>query len=182
MSEADWSNRFEQLLALNLIELDDEYYQDELYFKNPSGLNQIFIDLEERNLSNINKLQDVEQQLEVMEDRRVDIMWRLESEKNKQEESQSKVQKSLREAKGNLDNLQKNNSGAQVMERPTVTPNGSSKPGVSKPVDFNKLVDELHMGMCKIWQNLEAKKILKKEGDIVNKDPIDILTVSAASC
>jgi hypothetical protein len=46
-------------------------------------------------------------------------------------------------------------------------------------VDFDKLVDELHGGICKIWRKLEDNKIVKKEGgDVSNKDPVEILNVS----
>ena len=36
--------------------MQDAYYQDDLYFDDPDGLNQIFDDLEEQNLSYINKI------------------------------------------------------------------------------------------------------------------------------
>lgn len=39
MTDADWSIRFHQLLKLNLIEMPDNYYQDDLYFDDPDGLN-----------------------------------------------------------------------------------------------------------------------------------------------
>ena len=57
----------------------------------------------------------------------------------------------------------------------------NGKPPVAKPVDFDKLVDELHGGICNIWRKLENNKIIKKEGaDVANKDPVDILNVSRA--
>jgi len=65
--------------------MKDGFYQDEPYFKDPDGLNQIFDDLQEQNLSYINKIQEVEQQLEVVEYRRIKLSKRLELEKSKQE-------------------------------------------------------------------------------------------------
>jgi len=67
--------------------MKDQFYQDEPYFKDPDGLNQIFDDLQEQNLSYINKIQEVEQQLEVVEYRRIKLSKRLELEKSKQEQS-----------------------------------------------------------------------------------------------
>jgi len=67
--------------------MKDQFYQDEPYFKDPDGLNQIFDDLQEQNLSYINKIQEVEQQLEVVEYRRIKLSQRLELEKSKQEGS-----------------------------------------------------------------------------------------------
>jgi hypothetical protein len=166
------------MLKLDLIELDEAYYTDVLYFKDPDGLNQIFDDLEEKNLSNINKLQEVEQALEAMEEKRIEISTRLEGEKSKQEESQTKISKVIRDALTNLDNIQKNTTGTQVLEKPTIAP-ANGKPPVAKPVDFDKLVDELHGGICKIWRKLEDNKVIKKEGaEVQNKDPVDILNVT----
>jgi len=61
------------------------------------------------------------------------------------------------------------------MERPTVIPT-NGKLGPAKPVDFNKLVDELHVKICSVWRELENTKIINKEGgDVASKDPLDIL-------
>jgi hypothetical protein len=64
----------------------------------------------------------------------------------------------------------------KVLEKPSLAP-VSGKPPIAKPVDFSKLVDDLHGGICKIWRKLEDNKIIKKEGEISNKDPVDILNV-----
>jgi hypothetical protein len=56
MTEADWSKRFEDLLELNLIELPEKYYEDEIYFKTTEELDDLFTTLEEKNLSLINKI------------------------------------------------------------------------------------------------------------------------------
>ena len=61
---ADWEIRFGELLELNLIQLPDEYYEDELYFKNTEDIEDLFTDLEEKNLSLINKIQEVDESLE----------------------------------------------------------------------------------------------------------------------
>lgn len=154
MNDNDWSTRFDDLEKLNLIEMEDAFYDDALYFKDPDGLNQIFDDLEEQNLSYINKIQEVEQQLEAMDDRRLKLSTRLELEKLKQEQSQTKVMSVISEAMQNLENLQKNSSGMQVMERPTVIASNGKLPA-AKQVDFIKLVDELHVKICGVWRELE---------------------------
>lgn len=41
-SEQWLANRFEQLLKLDLIDLDDDFYDDELYFTNPKALDKKF--------------------------------------------------------------------------------------------------------------------------------------------
>lgn len=53
-----WERRFEQLMAENLINMPDDYYEDTVPFENTERLNQIFTDLEEENLGKINSLQE----------------------------------------------------------------------------------------------------------------------------
>ena len=38
ISDQMWKARFEQLLKLDLVELEDEYYEDKLFYTNPSVL------------------------------------------------------------------------------------------------------------------------------------------------
>jgi len=42
VTDAWLEQRFEQLLKLDLIELGDDYYEDELYFKESDALDQKF--------------------------------------------------------------------------------------------------------------------------------------------
>lgn len=67
MTEADWSKRFDELIELDLIELPEKFYEDELYFKNTEQLDDLFTNLEEKNLSLINKIQEVDENLEKAE-------------------------------------------------------------------------------------------------------------------
>jgi len=39
MNDNDWSQRFDDLEKLNLVEMEDAFYTDDLYFTNPDGLN-----------------------------------------------------------------------------------------------------------------------------------------------
>jgi hypothetical protein len=48
--------RFEQLLKLDLIELDDDYYNDKLFFEGSDALDQKFTQLEEDNLFYIHRI------------------------------------------------------------------------------------------------------------------------------
>lgn len=55
-NEAWLSQRFEQLLQLDLIDLDDEFYEDKLYFTDPDELDRKFAQLEEENLFYIHRI------------------------------------------------------------------------------------------------------------------------------
>lgn len=51
MTDDDWEKRFKELNEINLIELPEKYYEDEIYFKNTEELDDMFTDQEEKNLS-----------------------------------------------------------------------------------------------------------------------------------
>ena len=50
MTEKDWDLKFEMLFAEDLIPVDDEFFDEDLCFKDPNDLNKIFSELEEQNL------------------------------------------------------------------------------------------------------------------------------------
>ena len=64
MTEKDWENRFNQLMSLHLIDVPDDYYKDELQFKDPNQLKSIFEDKEQDNLKMISQMQENEQNYE----------------------------------------------------------------------------------------------------------------------
>ena len=42
MTPADWDYAFETLLKLHLVKVPDDFYEDALYFTNPTLLNTMF--------------------------------------------------------------------------------------------------------------------------------------------
>ena len=60
MTPADWDYAFETLLKLHLVKVPDDYYDDALYFTNPSLLNAMFQKLEDENLRKIHQHQEQE--------------------------------------------------------------------------------------------------------------------------
>ena len=64
--DEEWDARFEQLMFLNLIDVPEDYYIDNLYLSRPEELKAIFTKLEEDNLSYIQNQQESEQQLEYL--------------------------------------------------------------------------------------------------------------------
>ena len=56
MTEADWELRFEQLWDLELINFEEfcpDFFQEDLFFKDPDALHKIFQEKEEENLKMI---------------------------------------------------------------------------------------------------------------------------------
>ena len=64
MADKDWDHKFEQLMGDDLIDLPDNFYDEDLYYTDPNDLNNIFSELEEKNLYLIHMSQEVEQSLE----------------------------------------------------------------------------------------------------------------------
>ena len=56
ITDAEWGERFDDLLNAHLIDVPDDYYDNERAFNDPDELNSIFNELEEKNLFNIHQL------------------------------------------------------------------------------------------------------------------------------
>lgn len=50
MTDRDWEAKFEMLISEDLIDLPKDFFDEDLFFDNPHDLNNIFSELEEKNL------------------------------------------------------------------------------------------------------------------------------------
>jgi hypothetical protein len=50
MTDKDWEAKFEMLFNEDLVELPEDFFDEELIFKDANDLNNIFSELEEKNL------------------------------------------------------------------------------------------------------------------------------------
>ena len=64
MSDADWEAKFFDLLEKDLIDVPDDFYHDEILYDHPDQLLARFEYLEDANLKNVLKTQDIEESLE----------------------------------------------------------------------------------------------------------------------
>ena len=64
MTDKDWEAKFEMLFKEDLIDLPEDFFDEELFYTDPNDLNNIFSELEEKNLYLIHMSQEVEQSLE----------------------------------------------------------------------------------------------------------------------
>lgn len=60
MTDKDWEAKFELLFNEDLIDLPEEFFDEELLYSDPNDLNNIFSELEEKNLYLIHMSQEVE--------------------------------------------------------------------------------------------------------------------------
>lgn len=63
-TQKDMEARFEQLLSEDLIDVPDDFYEDEILYDDPDQLLARFEYLEDANLKNVLKTQDIEESLE----------------------------------------------------------------------------------------------------------------------
>jgi hypothetical protein len=64
MTDKDWDAKFEMLFREDLVDLSEDFFDEELFFTDPNDLNNIFSELEEKNLYLIHMSQEVESSLE----------------------------------------------------------------------------------------------------------------------
>jgi hypothetical protein len=64
MTEKDWEQKFELLLSEDLIDLPPHLTEEKLYFSDPNQMDEIFSELEERNLYLIHRKQEIEHAIE----------------------------------------------------------------------------------------------------------------------
>ena len=91
MNDKYWNDRFESLLAQDLIDVPKDYYDEKILFDDPEQLMEVFSYLEEQNLKNIQSAQDIEQDL----DKEKALEIRIHQEIGGEIDTQQAVQKEL---------------------------------------------------------------------------------------
>jgi len=73
MTNKDWEDKFTLLMKQDLMDVPSDFFDEELYFTDPHELNNIFTELEEKNLFMIIMRQEVEQESEELKNEYVQI-------------------------------------------------------------------------------------------------------------
>lgn len=66
MTDKNWEEKFQSLMEDDLIDLPEDFFDEQNYYSDPNELSEIFTDLEEKNLYLIHMSQEVEQSLETL--------------------------------------------------------------------------------------------------------------------
>ena len=163
-------------MDLNLIDVDDDYYKDDLQFKDPGQLKSIFNKLELKNLTMIGKMQENEQAYENQVQKENDIKKEMETKYVTQNANRIKLQKSINEAKELVKLSQKKiKQGTILMENAKDNSHATKKKGPDadkQSVDVDKMLDSLRKQIIAIY---------KREiggGDDPGKKTITLLNVS----
>ena len=98
MNEKDWKNKFEMLFAEDLIELDENFFDEDLCFNDPNDLNKIFSELEEQNLYLIHQSQEFQENLEKMHYLQADLQEQRGKEMELQRVNRNELKEQIEES------------------------------------------------------------------------------------
>lgn len=174
MNDSDWESRFKDLLEMDLIDAD-ELYNEQLLFNDSEELDKIFTELEEKNLYYIHRLQEIEEQHEMMELWKAKVTRLKENEKSQQEENMMRTKLQIGDAQIHLDMLKQQNLGATMMESSKKDQGDKEKGTV---IDVQKMLDDLRGEIERVHEDCLSTGIdmsSKKATDILNDIEIDVL-------
>ena len=157
---------------MDLIELDDDYYEDKLYFTEPDALDQKFTSLEEDNLFYIHRIQEIEQYLESTQETIDKTHERLEKKTDALLENKESLMQKIAEAQQNLETYKKSSSGTQIMDQNSYVPKNATEKDKEKKAPQEVKFDDL-LGQIK-------KKITSIQQTDTQKEPLQLLYVSPA--
>ena len=158
-------------MALHLIDVPADFYNDELFFKKPDELSSIFGKLEESSLSQIHHLQEQEQALEMIHEKELDLRNNLQATFDEQNKSKIELQQKINVSKLMLSALQRKTTSTIIFEQVPGSIKDKGKPKQAA-VDFAAIL--------KILRG-KIKAIHKKsigQGEVEGKETIQLLNVS----
>ena len=82
MNDRDWEAKFDLLMSEDLIDLPEHLCEEKLFFTDPNQMDEIFSELEERNLYLINRKQEMEHAIETLSHRQKELLKNLGSKRD----------------------------------------------------------------------------------------------------
>lgn len=107
MTDSDWDRKFEQLMAEDLIDLPEDFFDEELIFSEANELNDIFTILEEKNLYFIHMSQELEQAIEVQRQQFGYLQSKLGKEMSVHSKNKKNLVEQIGDAEKSLNDLKK---------------------------------------------------------------------------
>lgn len=107
MTEKDWEAKFELLMSEDLIDLPLHLREEKLYFDDPNQMDEIFKELEERNLYLIHRTQEIEQALESQIYQQRDLESKLGRDRDIHYQNKISLAERIQNSANNVHELQK---------------------------------------------------------------------------
>lgn len=107
-------------MGLDLIELPERFYQDDLFFKEADELDKKFVTLEEDNLFYIHRIQEYEQYIEDAQ-YKIDQTHKIITDKmSALEENKNNLVTKIQENQNNLEQYKKHTTGSKIVDQNSV--------------------------------------------------------------
>ena len=175
MTDKDWDSKFEMLFREDLVELPEDFFDEELFFTDPNELNNIFSELEEKNLYLIHMSQEVEHSLENQKQLFAMLQEKLGKEKDVHEKNKRNLEDQIAESEKNLYELKKRSSVVTISNTQAEKDRAKGSKGEDEEADVNivEILNELKRDIHKVYKNT-----IDPHADLHAKQTLDILTVS----
>jgi len=170
MTDKDWEAKFEMLMREDLIDLPEDFFDEELYYKDPNDLNNIFSELEEKNLYLIHMSQEVEHSLENQKQHYQILQEKLGREMNVHQKNKRMLEEQIAESQKNLHELKKRSSANTISTSGTDKSKG--KDGEESDINIDEILFDLKRDILRVYQ-----KTIDPHADLNAKQTLDILTV-----
>lgn len=164
MTEEDWENKFNYCLEHFLVNVQSDFYDEEIQFKHPDDISEKFSELEEQNLFIIHARQEIEQAFEELKSEEK-IMKRELSLKLKGYENNLKKLEDAQTDVQDIFNKHKLMEEGKFRKQPTKNHEGEEEANISE------LLDVLRSHICKTY-----KKVKNENSDLSAKNNIDMLS------
>ena len=168
MTDKDWDAKFEMLFNEDLIDLPEEFFKEELLYSDPNDLNNIFSELEEKNLYLIHMSQEVEQSLENQKQQYAVLQQKLGEERKMHEKNRDALNEQIQESYKNLNDLKKRN---QMTTLNQTAGDKADKNNAEQEVNIEEMLNDMRRDIMKCYKNT-----MNTQADLHAKQTLDILT------
>ena len=170
MTQAEWEAKFDQLLAEDLIDVPEDYYEEQIQFTDPSDLSKIFSDLEERNLFLIHNRQEAEQSLEELKNEQELLQKKLGKEAEIHMQSKKELEDNIMESKRQLAEIRKRSQLTSELGKTTKTIGGINIDEMEQEIDVDEILQQMRKEISSLY-----RKAIDQNADLQAKQNIDLL-------
>lgn len=149
---ADLEAKFDQLLAEDLIDVPEDYYEEAIQFTDPSDLSKIFSDLEERNLFLIHNRQEAEQSLEELKNEQHKLHKKLGKEVEIHLQSKKELEDHIMESRRQLAEIRKRSQLTAELSKPTKTVGGLNIEEMEHEIDVDEILQQLRRETSSLYR------------------------------
>ena len=107
MNEKELEKKFDELLKEDLVNVGDDFYHMEILYADPEQLMDNFSYLEDQNLKNIGKTQEIEQSIELINQKEILTKNQIGTEIENQEQVKKDLELQILNAKLTLQDLKR---------------------------------------------------------------------------